>query len=248
MKSVDRTLENFGSAYIDLYYAHRFDHYTPLKEVIKTMNILIEQGKIRHWGTSNWSPAELERTFSLCDKYGWEGPIVDQTRYNLFGRYAGEFALQYVMDEHGLGLVPYKLLLEGIFAGRFGGNTWQDLSDASRKEISEIMRGMEFNEAVYNKLLRYDEIARELDLTPAQLTYAWTLQIDNVSSTLMSTRKPERIEENLVALDVNLSQDTINEINSLFPPEFNGFTTYNVIKGRGGPNLTGKLTEEMLKF
>lgn len=248
MKSIDRTLDNFKTAYIDLYYAHRYDPYTPLKEVVKTMNVLIDAGKIRYWGTSNWSPAELERTFAICEKYGWEGPVVDQTRYNLFARYAGEFALQYVMDEHGLGLVPYKMLLEGIFAGKYGGMSWIDLPEDSRKEISGIMRDSVFNEDVYQKLTRYGELAKELDLTPAQLTYAWTLQIDNVSSALMSTRKPERIEENLVALDVTLSSDTIKEINSLFPPEYNGFTTYNTVKTRGGPRLTGKIPEDMMKF
>ena len=69
-----------------------------------------------------------------------------------------------------------------------------------------------------------------------------------MTTTLMSTRKPERIEENLVALDVSLSDEVKKEINTLFPPEFDGFTTYNMVKARGGPQLVGKISEEMMKF
>ncbi|MHA2029256.1 MAG: aldo/keto reductase [Candidatus Kariarchaeaceae archaeon] len=248
MKSIDRTLGNLDTGYVDLYYAHRFDHYTPLKEVIKSMNILIDQSKIRYWGTSNWSAAELERTFAICERYGWEGPIVDQTKYNLFNRYCGEFGLQYVMDEHGLGLVPYKILAEGVFAGVYGGKTYADLNEDEKKEIQNKIGDTVFDETVFVNLLRFDEIAKELDINPSQLSYAWILQVDNVSVALMSTRKPERIADNIAALDVTLSTETVNEINGLFKPEFNGWTTYNIIKSRGGPRVLGKISEDMMKF
>ncbi|MCY3414507.1 MAG: aldo/keto reductase [Candidatus Heimdallarchaeota archaeon] len=248
IKSIDRTLNNFNTEYVDLYYAHRFDHTTPLENVIRTMNSLIQHGKIRYWGTSNWSPAELERTFALCERYGWEGPVVDQTRYTLLHRYSGEFALQYVMDYHGLGLVPYKILLEGLFAGAYTSKPFSELVDSEKQQLQSIIGNNPLTEDLYNKIRRYDEIAKDLEITPAQLSYAWILQVDNVSSALMSTRKPHRVEENLEALTITLSEDTKKEINQLFPPETDAFLTYNMIKARGGPNLIGKITEEMMKF
>ena len=70
--------------YLDHYYAHRYDNLTPLKEVISSINNLIDEGKIRYGGTSHWAPAELERAHAICEGYGYEGPIVDQITYNMF--------------------------------------------------------------------------------------------------------------------------------------------------------------------
>ena len=94
----------------------------------------------------------------------------------------------------------------------YGGKTYDSITEADKKKIQGILREKEFTEKIYNNLLRFDEIARELDITSSQLAYAWTLQVDNVSVALMSTRKPERIEENIIATETTLSDETIKEI------------------------------------
>jgi aryl-alcohol dehydrogenase-like predicted oxidoreductase len=250
VKSINRTLSNFETDYVDLYYAHRYDYFTQsLEKVIKSMNILIEQGKIRHWGTSNWSPAELERVHAICDKYGWEGPIVDQTRYNLLSRYNAEIALQYTLDGHKMGLVIYKILLEGIFAGVHSKEG--TLSESKKEELQKILRNIPMTDELFTKIKNFDELAKSLDLTPSQLAYAFILQVENVSTALMSTRDPDRIEQNIVACDVELSNETKQEINMLFPPEYDGYAAYLQVKNSMIMNedrVVGKITEEMMKF
>jgi len=250
MKSIDRTLSNFKTDYVDLYYAHRYDYFTQsLEKVIKSMNILIDQGKIRYWATSNWSPAELERAYAICEKYGWEGPVVDQTRYNLLSRYNAEIALQYTLDGHKMGLVPYKILLEGIFAGVHSKE--DSLSGDKKEELQKIIRNIPMTDELFAKIKQFDELAKSLDLSPAQLAYAFILQIDNVSTALMSTRNPDRIEQNIVACDVILSNETILEINKLFPLEHDGYISYVQVKNSVAVDknrVVGKITEEMMKF
>lgn len=250
MKSIDRTLENMRTDYLDLYYAHRYDNVTPMEELIKTMNMLIENGKIRYWGTSNWSPAELERTHAYCEKHGLEGPIVDQTKYNLFMRYPTEIALPYTLEEYGMGLVPYKILAEGVFAGLYGGKSFDNMDEKEKKAVSgQLARNNAvLSQEILDSLTKFDELAKSLDVTPAQLTYAWVLRLSTVSTALMSTRNPDRIDENLGALEINLSPETIAEINQLFRHEYSHYDTYYRIKSMPGPNLIGKITEEMMRF
>ena len=170
MKSIDRTLDNMKTDYLDLYYAHRFDNLTPLKEVIKSMNVLIDQGKIRYWGTSNWSPAELERTHAYCEQYGLDGPIVDQTKYNLFMRYPTEVALPYTLDEYDMGLVPYKILGAAVFTGNYTGKIFDTMEDNEKKSVaSQLARNNSvLTQEILDSLTKFSDLAKSLDI-PVQM-------------------------------------------------------------------------------
>jgi len=250
-KSINQTLERMQTGYIDIYYCHRYDHLTPLPEVIQTMNTLIEQGKIHYWATSNWSPAELERAMAIANDHGFQGPIADQTKYNLNRRYPLEVALPYTLDYHNIGITAYKILAGGIFTSIYAGKKYEDLTDEEKKAIlSEFPQtGEELREDYMDRLQQYISLATELDLTPAQLTYAWTLKNKRVSTAIMSTSKPDRVDENIVAIDVNLSDENMEKINQLFPDTISYYDTYSYIdRSIDLPSVHGKITEEQMKF
>jgi aryl-alcohol dehydrogenase-like predicted oxidoreductase len=250
MKSIDRSNANFGADYIDLYYAHRYDPHTPLVEVIKSMNILIDEGKILHWGTSNWSPAELERTHMYCRQHGYEGPIVDQTKYHLLRRYPSEMGLPYTLDEYGMGLVPYKILNEGMFSGMYANKSLEAMSDGEiatlTGQLPNLMRPL--TQDLLDRLTKYSELAASLDISAAQLSYAFTLTLTQVSSALFSTRNPDRVEQNIAALDISLDTDTIAQINQLFPFDYVEYDTYYRVSKAPGPDIIGKIGEDMMRF
>ena len=74
MESIDKSLDRLGMDYIDIYFCHRYDSSTPLRETAKAMNDLIDQGKVHYWGTSEWTGAQLAAAYEICDRYGWHLP------------------------------------------------------------------------------------------------------------------------------------------------------------------------------
>lgn len=216
--SIDASLKRLQTNYVDLYYCHRPDYTTPLEETVRAMNDLIDQGKILHWGTSNWASADLERAFGIAEKLGLEGPVVDQTKYNLYSRAAAEQGLPYTIDGWDLGIVAYKVLAEGVFAGIYGTSVFEELEEKHLQDLTGMKkRGIPFDKEDLSKLQQFSQIASDLDIKSSQLAYAWTLSNNDVSSAIMSSRKPERIEENIVAVDIILSSEIIQQLDELFP-------------------------------
>ena len=249
MRSIDRSLQNFGTDYVDLYYAHRYDHNISIAEIVRTMNILIDEGKIRHWATSNWAAAELERANFYAKTHGYEGPVVDQTKYHPFRRHPTEVSLPYTLDEYGMGLVSYKLMAEGMFAGAITSTAIDQLTEIEQKIInSELPRGYQLNQQILDRIIGFNELAHNLDITPAQLTYAWALRSPRVSTALMATRKPERVDENIGALDITLDSDTLTRFNELFPREYNEFDTYIRVRDNPDVNIIGRIPDNMMRF
>ncbi|MHA2028193.1 MAG: aldo/keto reductase [Candidatus Kariarchaeaceae archaeon] len=216
--SIDASLKRLQTYYVDLYYCHRPDYSTSLEETVMTMNDLIDRGKILHWGTSNWPSADLERAYGIAEKLGLEGPAVDQSKYNLYTRSAVEQGLTYTIDGWDLGIVAYKVLSDGVLAGIYNDIGFDDLNEKQLQSLTGMKRrGVPFSNDDLLKLKQFGQIASELDIKSSQLAYAWTLSNLDVSSAIMSSRNPERIEENIVAVDVVLSSDIIDQLDELFP-------------------------------
>ncbi|MHA2250573.1 MAG: aldo/keto reductase [Candidatus Kariarchaeaceae archaeon] len=216
-ESARKSLAHQKTDYLDLYYCHRYDHSTPLTETILAMNDLIENGDILYWATSNWSSAQLERAYGIAKELGLRGPICDQVKYNMYLRYGVEIELPYTVHDHGLGIVVYRVLAEGVFAGRYNVEKYEDLSDQDLKHLNyqlPVARGT-FDKNQLSKLHKLEEIGKQEGLSMAQLVYAWYLYNKDISSVLMSSRKPERIEENVQAIEVNMDKDLFMKINLL---------------------------------
>ena len=218
-ESVDKSLERLGTDHIDLYYCHRYDFSTPLEETVKAMNDLISQGKIYYWGTSNWEGTQLERAFGIAKRLGLQGPVCDQSKYSLLQRYSAEVELPYTMDYYNLGVVAYKILADTVLTPFYLGKTIEKLSkddilNLSRYAFSSLDPHERAKE-VLDKINKLNTVAGNLGVSISQLAIAWILQNNNVSSAIMSTRKPARVEENVQAIDLKLDGDTNKEILSI---------------------------------
>ncbi|MFX0038250.1 MAG: aldo/keto reductase [Promethearchaeota archaeon] len=216
-EAINKSLERMNIDYLDIYYCHRYDYSTRLEETIRAMNDLIDKGKILYWGTSNWFAAQLERAWGIAKNLGLRGPVCDQAKYNLVMRFSGEYELPYTAEYTGIGLVAYKVLADGLLTSRYEGKKIEDLSE---KEIKAIIRYIsnEYQEpqaSKFEKILKVSQIAQELEVTLAQLAYAWVLRNPLVSSALMGTRYPERIDENLEALEVCLTREILEQIDEI---------------------------------
>ena len=218
MNAIEDTLERLNLDYIDIYFLHRYDYSTPVKETVMAMDNLIRDGKVRHWGTSVWTAAQLERVNAVAKEFGAHKPIVEQPLYNMFSRFI-ELEIMPVAKTHGMGFTVFSPLAQGLLTGKYN----DGVPEGSRGATSTIMNRylIEDNLAKVRKL---SEIASSLDITTGQLALAWILRRPEISAALVGATKPEHVTENVGASDVTLSKDTIEQIEGILDnaPEWPG--------------------------
>lgn len=217
--SIDNTLKRLQMDYIDLYFCHRFDWKTPLEETIGIMDDLVRSGKIRYWGTSVWSATQLERAVGVAKDMGAKLPTVEQPRYNLMDRYI-ELEVMNTTKYHGMGIVPWSPLHGGLLSGKYNDGIPEGSRGATESTSNFITRDL--NEENLAKLSKLADLAKELGLSTSQLSLAWILRRDEISSVITGATKVEHIQDNVKAAGVNLSKDTLDRIEDIFQnkPEF----------------------------
>ncbi len=189
--------------YLDLYFCHRPDPDTPIEEVVRTMNTLIQQGKILYWGTSEWSAAEIAMACAYGERLGLEGPTMEQPQYNLFHRRRMEVEYASVFREYGIGTTIWSPLASGILSGKYS----EGIPENSRFNVKgyEWLRDMINSEKGRARIHAASEVAtmaRQLDATPAQLALAWCLRNPNVSTVILGASRASQLKENLGAVEV----------------------------------------------
>ncbi|MFW9920615.1 MAG: aldo/keto reductase family protein [Candidatus Thorarchaeota archaeon] len=209
MNAIEGTLERLGTDHLDLYYLHRFDSTTPLRETVETMDDLVHSGKIRYWGTSVWTAAQLERVNAIAKEHDLQRPIVEQPMYNMLFRYI-ELEIMPVAKSHGMGFTVWSPLYQGILTGKYN----DGIPEGSRGSRSEGFLKY-LTEDVRQKIMKITEIADSMDITMTQLALAWILRRSEISAVLIGATKPEHVTENVKASDVDLSKSTLDEIEAI---------------------------------
>jgi len=224
MNAIEGTLERLNLDYIDIYFLHRYDYTTPVKETVMTMDDIIKAGKVRYWGTSVWTAAQLERVNAVAKEFNAHKPIVEQPLYNMLSRYI-ELEIMSVAKTHGMGLTVWSPLAQGLLTGKYN----DGIPKGSRGETSQLMKP-QLTEENLTKIRKIGEIASSLEITTGQLALAWILRRPEVSAALVGATKPEHVIENVAASDVTLSKDSLEEIESILnnTPEWPPTYTPNI--------------------
>ncbi|MEX0937684.1 MAG: aldo/keto reductase family protein [Pirellulales bacterium] len=210
-QSVERTLRNLRTDYLDLYFCHREDPETPLEETARAMDELVRQGKVLYWGTSVWQPRTLRKAHALAKRALHYAPQVEQPRYNLLDRHI-EKRLMPTAARLGMGLVVWSPLAGGILTGKYNDTTPPE----SRGGQTDWLRG-ELTDENLRRVRAFCELAREMSVEPAQLALAWILARDEISSVITGATSVDQLRSNLGALDVRLGADVQSRIAELFP-------------------------------
>ena len=206
MNAIEGTLERLNMDYIDIYFLHRYDYTTPVKETVMAMDDLIRSGKVRYWGTSVWTAAQLERVNAVAKDLGAHRPIVDQPLYNMLSRHI-ELEIMPVARTHGMGFTVWSPLAGGLLTGKYN----DGVPKGSRGETSQFMKP-QLTEENLSKIRKIGEIATSLDITTGQLALAWILRRPEISAALTGATKPEHVIENVKASDITLSKDSLEQI------------------------------------
>ncbi len=211
MESIEKSLNRLQTDYLDIYFCHRPDPSTPIRETARAMHNLIEQGKVLYWGTSEWNPAQIVEAHALCDRFGWHLPITEQPQYSMLFREKVENEILPVTTARGIGLVTWSPLAMGMLTGKYD----DGIPEGSRFGRQDWSRERFFSEENREKVGQLKPIADGLGLTRAQLALAWILRHDGVSSVITGATRPEQVRENVQAAEVDLSLEVIEQIEDI---------------------------------
>ncbi|MBN1681831.1 MAG: aldo/keto reductase [Anaerolineae bacterium] len=214
MESIDRSLRNIGTDYLDLYFCHRYDDETPLEETVRAMDDLIHQGKILYWGTSEWTSEQIQAALVICDRYNLYKPAVEQPQYNMLVSQRVEDTILPLADSAGIGLVVWSPLASGMLTGKYDDAVPED----SRLAQLDWLREAIMKEEVLNAVRQIKPIADDLGVSRAQLAIAWTLRQPGVSSAITGATKTRQLEETLKAIDITLDDDVLKRIDTIVAP------------------------------
>ncbi len=206
-RSIEGSLRRLGTEHVDLYYLHRVDPRTPIEETVGAMAQLVHEGKVRHLGLSEASVQTLRRAHAVH-------PIAAlQTEYSLWTRDV-EAQILPACRELGVGFVAYAPLGRGFLTGRF--RTAADLDPADVRRHMPRFRGaaLECNLQLRTSV---EELAAEKGCTPAQLALAWILAQGEDIVAIPGTRRRRYLEENVTAVEVELSRNDLARIDSTLP-------------------------------
>ena len=204
----DASLKRLGVDYIDLYYQHRVDRNTPIEETWGAMKELVDAGKVRHLGISEASAATIRKAHSV------HTITAVQTELSLWTRDVEANDVLATVRELGIGFVPYSPLGRGFLTGAI--TSLDDLAADDRRRTYPRFQGENF-ESNFAIVDAVKAIADTKGVTPAQLALAWVLAQGNDIVPIPGTRKVSRLEENLAALDITLSDTEITALNSAAP-------------------------------
>jgi aryl-alcohol dehydrogenase-like predicted oxidoreductase len=189
----------------DLYYMHRRNPDVPVEESVGAMAELVTQGKVRHIGLSEVSAETLRVACSVH-------PVTAlQSEWSLFTRTI-EAEIIPTARELGVGIVPYSPLGRGELTGAL------EITDESdfRRHLPRFQR--DNRERNLERVARLEEVAAELDCTPAQLALAWVLAQGDDVAPIPGTKRAKYLEENVAALDIELDADRLRQLDEIFPP------------------------------
>ena len=207
LAACDASLQRLGTDHIDLYYQHRVDPDTPVEETVGAMAELVEAGKVRYLGLSEASPETIRRA------HGVHPITAVQSEYSLWTR-DPEAEVLPTLRELGIGLVAYSPLGRGFLSGRF--RSPDDLSEDDFRRENPRFQGENFNRNL-ELVERVEELAAEKDVTPGQLALAWVLAQGEDIVPIPGTTHVEHLEENVAALEIELTDDDLRELGSVFP-------------------------------
>ena len=213
-ESINASLTRLGTDYVDLYFCHRFDPDTPVEEIVVTMNMLIQQGKVLYWGTSEWRASQISEAYGIARQYNLIPPTMEQPQYHMFHRRRVESELANVAESFGIGLTTWSPLASGILTGKYN-NGIPAGSRASLDSMSWIKDRI--TQERIAKVIELEKIAEELNISTAQLAIAWLLRRKEVSSVITGATKLSQLEENLKAREAveQLTDDVLEKIEQI---------------------------------
>ncbi len=207
-KQIDASLERLQTDYVDLYQCHRYDSHTPLEETMGTLTEVVQAGKARCIGFSEWPVERVVESLGLSEVERWAS---SQPQYSMLWR-APEAELIPLCEAEGISQIVWSPLAQGVLSGKYRPG---EPPPADSRAASESMGGFIdrlMQPRVLEAVQRLEPIAEQAGLTMPQLALAWVLRQQNVASAIVGASRPEQVRANASASGVKLSADILDAI------------------------------------
>jgi len=213
LDAVDASLRRLGTDYIDLYQLHGFDPNVTMDETLGALDSIVQAGKVRYIGCSNYLAYQLARALGRSDVRGWARFVCVQPRYNLLYREI-ERELLPLCAEEGIGVIPFNPIAGGMLTGKYDRTKTAPegtrLAYAGR--IGDLYRGRYWQEQIFDGVDTLRGIATRAGIPLTTLAVAWVLTNPTITSPIIGASKPEQLDATVAALDVKLDADLLADL------------------------------------
>lgn len=208
---VEASLRRLDTDRIDLYFVHHFDPGTPIPEVLRGLDELVQQGKVLYLGVSNWAAWQIALALGWSARAGLARFECIQPMYNLIKRQAEVEILPLALSE-GLSVIPYSPMAGGILSGKYA---FQARPPGSRLAVNAMYQARYGEEAHFDIAQRFADFARARGLAPAALAVAWVLRHPGVTAPIIGARNLEQLEPSLQAAELAMDDDLRRAVSAL---------------------------------
>jgi aryl-alcohol dehydrogenase-like predicted oxidoreductase len=211
IQACEASLRRLNTDSIDVYHMHGFDAQTPIEETIKTLDALVQSGKVRYIACSNFSGWHLMKSLAISDKYGWTRYVAHQAYYSLVGR-DFEWELMPLGLDQKVATMVWSPLGWGRLTGKLGRG--KPLPEVSRLHSTTEQGPPVPNEYLYKVVDALDDVATETNKTIPQIALNWLLQRPTIASVIIGARNEEQLRQNLAAAGWNLTPEQVAKLDA----------------------------------
>jgi aryl-alcohol dehydrogenase-like predicted oxidoreductase len=213
-KQIDDSLRRLRTDHVDLYQCHRYDRNTPLEETMAALTDVVNSGKARYIGFSEWSAAQIQAALDLSRDKGYAKFVSSQPQYSMLHR-DPEREVFPLCQANGISQIVWSPLAQGALTGKYKpGAPPPEGSRATSRQMGGMMSNW-LEEDVLETVQGLVPVAERLGITMAQLALAWVLREDNVASAIVGASRPEQVHDNASASGIELDAATLAEIDSI---------------------------------
>jgi aryl-alcohol dehydrogenase-like predicted oxidoreductase len=211
----EASLRRLGTDHIDLYQVHEWDGQTPLEETLQALDTLVQSGKVRYVGCSNYAAWQLMKALGTSDRRGYERFVSEQIYYSLQAREA-EYELVPAALDQGLGILVWSPLAGGLLSGKY--RRGRSAAEGSRQLTDWNEPPVRDRDALYDIVEALVEIGEGHAVSAAQVALAWLRDRPGITSLIIGARTDEQLVDNLAAADLTLSSDERERLEALSRP------------------------------
>lgn len=215
IEACEGSLKRLGTDWIDVYYAHTFDHDTPLEETARAFDYLMTKGMVRYIGISNWPAWMAARLLGIQDKQGYAPAVCNQVYYSIVGRDI-ERELVPLAKASGLGITTFSPMAGGFLTGKY--TRGAPPPPGTRRATFTASPKLDLDRA-FDVVDFLKKIAPKYNATPGQVALAWSMQKPFINSVTFGITRQAQLEENLGAADLILSDADMSAIDQLTAPD-----------------------------
>jgi aryl-alcohol dehydrogenase-like predicted oxidoreductase len=209
IQACEGSLRRLGTDYIDIYHLHGFDARTPIEETLRTLDTLVQSGKVRYIACSNFSGWHLMKSLGISDRYGWTRYVAHQAYYSLVGR-EFEWELMPLGLDQGVGTIVWSPLGWGRLTGKI--RRGQPIPEKSRLHKTADFGPQVEDEYLYRVVDALDAVAQETGKSVPVIALNWLLQRPTVVNVVVGARDEEQLRQNLQAVGWNLTTEQIAKL------------------------------------